>query len=535
MPIQSLNPATGKLLRSFDALLPDALEARLTLAADAAVTYPHESLEQRAFWMRRLATLLEDDLEELALTMTLEMGKTLISARLEVQKCAACCRYYAENASHILMRENIATEHEQSYVRYEPLGVVLAVMPWNFPLWQVFRFLAPALMAGNVGLLKHASNVPQCALAIEALVRRAGFPRGVFQTLLIESRHVEQVLADERVSAVTVTGSEAAGRAIAAQAGWLIKKSVLELGGSDPFIVMPSADFEVAVANAVKARCINNGQSCIAAKRFLIHDEMYNRFEDAFAVLMESLRIGDPQKSDTDIGPLANQQIVEDLLAQVESARAAGGLVLTGGERMLGDGCFFEPTVISNVPRNAPVCKEETFGPLALLFRVSSIDDAIQLANDTPFGLGASAWTRDEGEQRRFLEELKTGSVFLNTPVASDPRLPFGGIKHSGYGRELSADGMREFLNTKTVVVAAVRPEPPPRLTIFEEPLVTETTEISEAVLPDITEAAAPLPPGTPPAHAIAPTLIPRNPEGELKREVTPEGTSIYGLARRDK
>ncbi len=504
MPIQSLNPATGKLLRSFEPLTPEALEGKLALAAAAATTYPGEPVEQRAFWMRRLAVLLETDLEDLAMTMTLEMGKTLASARLEVQKCAAACRYYAENAGRMLMQEPIETEHEQSYVRWDPLGVILAVMPWNFPLWQVFRFLAPALMGGNVGLLKHSSNVPQCALAIEALVRRAGFPRGTFQTLLIEARQVETVLADDRVAAVTVTGSEAAGRAVAAQAGWLIKKTVLELGGSDAFIVMPSADFDTAVANAVKARCINSGQSCIAAKRFLIHDEIYDRFEQVFVELMESLRVGDPLKPDMDLGPLATQQIVDDLVSQVVSAKTAGGRVLTGGERMVGEGSYFEPTVIANVPRHAPVCREETFGPLALLFRVSSVSDAIQLANDTPFGLGASAWTREPEEQKRFTEELQCGGVFINAPVASDPRLPFGGIKRSGYGRELSAAGMREFLNAKTVVVAAAKPVPPPQLTIFEDPLLPERK------LADIEQ---PL----------------------LTREVTAGGTSIYGLARRSK
>ena len=504
MPIQSLNPATGKLLRSFDPLTPEALEAKLVIAAAAAKTYPHEPLEQRGFWMRRLAVLLENDIEELALTMTLEMGKTLTSARLEVQKCAGACRYYAENAARILMREPIETEHEQSYVRWDPLGVILAVMPWNFPLWQVFRFLAPALMAGNVGLLKHSSNVPQCALAIEALVRRAGFPRGTFQTLLIEARQVETVLADDRVAAVTVTGSEAAGRAVAAQAGWLIKKTVLELGGSDAFIVMPSADFDTAVANAVKARCINAGQSCISAKRFLIHEEIYPHFEQAFVELMESLRVGDPTKPDTDLGPLATTRTVDDLMAQVEAAKAAGGRVLTGGERMVGEGSYFEPTVIVDVPRHAAVCREETFGPLALLFRVSSLSDAIELANDTPFGLAASVWTREPAEQKRFTEELQTGGVFVNTPVASDPRLPFGGIKRSGYGRELSAAGMREFLNAKTVVVETAKPAPPPQLTIFEEPQVPEP----------------------PPPFAEQPLLT---------REVTPGGTSIYGLARRTK
>ena len=504
MPIQSLNPATGKLLRSFEPLTPEALEGKLAVAAAAAKTYPGESLEQRAFWMRRLALLLENDLEELAMTMTLEMGKTLSSARQEVQKCAGACRYYAEHAAAMLMQERVETEHEQSYVRWDPLGVILAVMPWNFPLWQVFRFLAPALMAGNVGLLKHSSNVPQCALAIEALVRRAGFPRGTFQTLLIEARQVETVLADDRVAAVTVTGSEAAGRAVAAQAGWLIKKTVLELGGSDAFIVMPSADFDTAVANAVKARCINSGQSCIAAKRFLIHDEIYDRFEQAFVDVMESLRVGDPLNPDTDLGPLATPQIVDDLMAQVASAKAAGGRVLAGGERMVGEGSYFEPTVIAHVPRHAPVCREETFGPLALLFRVSSVSDAIEFANDTPFGLGASAWTRDPEEQKRFTEELQCGGVFINTPVASDPRLPFGGIKRSGYGRELSAAGMREFLNAKTVVVAAAKPVPPPQLTIFEDPMLPEMK---------LSDMEQPL----------------------LTREVTAGGTSIYGLARRSK
>ena len=323
MPIQSLNPANGKLLRSFDPLTPEAIEAKLVLASEAAKTYPAEPLEQRIFWMRRLAILLENDAEELAATMTSEMGKTIVSARQEVAKCAATCKYYAENAAEILTPVPYATEHAESYVRFDPMGVVLAIMPWNFPLWQVFRFLAPALMGGNVGLLKHASNVPQCALAIEALVRRAGFPRGAFQTLLIEVRDVEAVLADDRVAAVTVTGSEAAGRAVAAQAGWLIKKTVLELGGSDPFIVMPSADLDDAVANAVRARCINNGQSCIAAKRFLVHETIYEDFEIRFVAAMEALRIGDPMKPDTDLGPLATQQTLDDLMSQIESKRAA--------------------------------------------------------------------------------------------------------------------------------------------------------------------------------------------------------------------
>ena len=471
--IQSLNPATGKLLRSFDPLTPEALNAKLALAASAARTYPHESLDQRIFWMRRLAALLDADLEELAATMTAEMGKTLASARAEVAKCASVCRYYADHAARILTPEPIATEHAEAYVRYDPLGVVLAVMPWNFPLWQVFRFAAPALMAGNVGLLKHASNVPQCALAIEALIRRAGFPRGTFQTLLIESRQVEDLLSDDRVAAVTVTGSEAAGRAIAAQAGWLIKKTVLELGGSDPFIVLPSADLDAAISNAIKARCINNGQSCIAAKRFLVHESIYPEFEKRFVAGMAALRIGDPTLETTDIGPLATAQIVDELLEQVTRARESGGRVLTGGSRAVNVeggkyGNYFQPTVIAGVMRNAPICQEEIFGPVALLFRIGSLSEAIALANDTPFGLAASVWTTDDAEQHRLAAELQCGAVFFNSPVASDPRLPFGGVKRSGYGRELSTAGMREFLNAKTVVVAGPARETQPSL--FDPP-----------------------------------------------------------------
>ena len=472
--IQSLNPATGKLLRSFEPLTRDALESKLALAAAVARTYPKESLEQRTFWMRRLAILLETDMEELAALMTAEMGKTLVSARQEVAKCALGCRFYAENAARILAPEPIETEYEQSFVRWEPLGVVLAVMPWNFPLWQVMRFLAPALMAGNVGLLKHASNVPQSALAIESLVRRAGFPRGAFQTLLIEARQVEDVLSDSRVADVTVTGSEAAGRAVAAQAGWLIKKAVLELGGSDPFIVMPSADLDRAVATAVKARCVNNGQSCIAAKRFLVHDLIYDMFETKFVAAMEALKVGDPMHAETDIGPIATKSGLEDLLSQIETAKSVGGKVLTGGERIERDGNFFKPAIIVNIPPESAIAREEMFGPIAMLFRVGSLEEAIRIANSTPFGLGASAWTRDLNEQQRLTSELECGQVFFNAMVASDPRLPFGGVKHSGYGRELSAAGMREFLNAKTVVVAGV---PRPQQTSLFAESATEYVE----------------------------------------------------------
>ena len=398
MPIESINPANRKLLRRFDPLTDEAARDKIALAAEAFRAYATVPLDHRALCMRKLAAILEHETDELATIITIEMGKPLHAARLEVLKCATACRYYADNAARILAPESIPTGENHSYVRWDPLGIVLAVMPWNFPFWQVFRFLAPALMAGNVGLLKHASNVPQCALAIEALVRRAGFPRGTFQSLLIESRQVEAVLSDSRVAAVTLTGSEPAGRAVGAQAGWLIKKSVLELGGSDPFIVMPSADLDLAIETAVRARCVNSGQSCIAAKRFLIADEIYDAFESRFVTGMESMRVGDPMHEDTDLGPLATARIVEELEAQIQSARRAGARILTGGERMVGDGNFFEPTVLTSVPRSSAVYREELFGPVASLFRVADLDAAIELANDTTFGLGASAWTRDAAD-----------------------------------------------------------------------------------------------------------------------------------------
>ena len=454
MAIESINPANGKLLRRFDPLTDEAARKKIALAAEAFRTYAAVPLEHRALCMRKLAAILEHETDDLATLITLEMGKPLHAARLEVLKCATACRYFADNAARILAPESIATENH-SYVRWDPLGIILAVMPWNFPFWQVFRFLAPALMAGNVGLLKHASNVPQCALSIESLVRRAGFPRGTFQALLIEARQVEAVLGDERIAAVTVTGSEPAGRAIGAQAGWLIKKSVLELGGSDPFIVMPSANLDLAIETAVKARCVNSGQSCIAAKRFIIADEIYDAFESRFVAGMEAMRVGDPMKDDTDIGPLATPRIVDELEAQVKAASRDGARILTGGERMIGEGNYFEPTVLTGVPRTSAVYREELFGPVAMLFRVKDLNEAIALANDTPFGLSASAWTRDPAEQQRLVSRLQCGAVFLNAMVASDPRLPFGGIKHSGYGRELSAAGMREFLNAKTVVISS--------------------------------------------------------------------------------
>ena len=454
MPIQSRNPASGSELRSFTALTEEVVLEKIDNAHAAFLGYGEVPLSHRALCMRKLAAMLEQEATELAELITSEMGKPIKESRAEVMKCASVCRYYADQAAHILAPLPIETGTSDAYVRWDPLGIVLAIMPWNFPFWQVFRFLAPALMAGNVGLLKHSSNVPQCALAIEELVRRAGFPRGVFQTLLIEASQVEAVLADERIAAVTVTGSETTGRAIAAQAGWLIKKSVLELGGSDPFIVMPSANLDLAVEAAVRARCINSGQSCIAAKRFIVADSIYDSFEQRFVDGMKARKVGDPMLEDTEIGPLATAALVNDLDAQVKAAVDAGGRVLTGGQRVAGKGCFYAPTVIAGVPRTAPVYREEIFGPVALLFRVAGVDEAIEVANDTPFGLGASVWTQSAAEQRRFAAALQSGAVFINAIVASDPRLPFGGIKHSGYGRELSAVGMREFLNAKTVVIA---------------------------------------------------------------------------------
>src|SRR5215213_4756228 len=451
MAIASINPTTGETLKTFDALTAAQIEEKLQLAADTFRTYRHTLMAARAAQMQRAAEILEADKQTLGKMMTAEMGKPIKAAIAEAEKCASVCRYYAENAQHQLADQVVETNAQKSYVRFQPLGPVLAVMPWNFPFWQVFRFAAPALMAGNVGLLKHASNVPQCALAIEEIFTRAGFPKGAFQTLLIGSEAIEQILNDRRVMAATLTGSEPAGSSVAAIAGKQIKKTVLELGGSDPFIVMPSANLDEAVTTAVKARTINNGQSCIAAKRFIVAGEIYEAFERKFVSQMQSLRVGDPMEESTEIGPLATPQIVNDLEEQVKKAVATGARVLTGGKRLSRPGNFFEPTVLVDVDVTAPVSCEEIFGPVAMLFRVADIDEAIRTANATPFGLGSAAWTNEPHEQAQFVEELETGSVFINGMVASDPRLPFGGVKHSGYGRELAEFGIREFVNIKTV------------------------------------------------------------------------------------
>ncbi len=451
MPIASINPATGETLKTFDPLTEAEIDAKLQRAAETFRSYRRTTFAERATIMTRAAEILEAEKDDLGRLMTTEMGKPIQGAAGEVEKCAWVCRYYAETAEQHLADQLVETDASSSYVSFQPLGPVLAVMPWNFPFWQVFRFAAPALMAGNVGLLKHSSNVPQCALAIESIFARAGFPAGVFQTLLVGSEAVARILADKRVVAASLTGSEPAGRSVASIAGKQIKKTVLELGGSDPFIVMPSASLDEAVPTAVKARTINNGQSCIAAKRFIVAAEIYDEFERRFVEEMKELKVGDPLKESTDIGPLATEQILKDVDEQVKTSVAGGALLLTGGKKLDGPGNFYEPTVLANIPAGSPASCEEIFGPVAMLFRVRDIDEAIELANATTFGLGASAWTTEEQQRKQFIDELEAGCVFINGMVASDPRLPFGGIKNSGYGRELGEFGIREFVNVKTV------------------------------------------------------------------------------------
>src|SRR6266567_1593711 len=423
MPIASINPTTGETLKTFTALNESQIEEKLQRAADTFHSYRRTPFAERELMMFRAAEILETDKQEFARIMTTEMGKPIKGAVQEAEKCALACRYYADNARRHLADQTVETNATRSFVQFQPLGPVLAVMPWNFPFWQVFRFAAPALMAGNVGLLKHASNVPQCALAIEDIFLRAGFPAGAFQTLLIGSDGVEKVLNDKRVVAATLTGSEAAGRSVASIAGKQIKKTVLELGGSDPFIVMPSANFEEAVTTAVKARTINNGQSCIAAKRFIVHEQIYEQFETQFVSAIKSLRVGDPLDDQVDIGPLATEQILNDLEEQVQVSVAAGAKILAGGQRaklsgVFARGNFYEPTVLADIPKDSPAYADEIFGPVASLFRVGGIDEAIALANATTFGLGAAAWTNDSVERGRFVDEIEAGCVFINRLVA---------------------------------------------------------------------------------------------------------------------
>lgn len=462
MPIATINPVTGETLRTFDALTPEQIEQKLQRAAAAFRAHRRTSMAERAERMRRAGEILEVEKDRLGRLMTTEMGKTLASAIAEVEKCAWVCRHYADHAAEMLAPRPVDVGDARGEIRFLPLGAVLAIMPWNFPLWQVFRFAAPALMAGNVGLLKHASNVPQSALAIEDVFARAGFGEGVFQTLLIGSDAVGALLDDPRVAAATLTGSTPAGRSVAERAGRNLKKTVLELGGSDPFIVMPSADLRAAARTAARARCINNGQSCIAAKRFIVHQDAADEFERLFVREMEALRVGDPMRDGVDIGPLATSSIRDEVDDQVRRSVEAGARLVTGGKRMDGPGFFYPPTILADIPESAPAYREEVFGPVALLFRATDLDDAIRLANDSDFGLGSSVWTTDEGERARFVTEIEAGMTFVNAMVSSDPRLPFGGVKQSGYGRELAEFGIHEFVNVKSVWIQETPPDSHP-------------------------------------------------------------------------
>jgi succinate-semialdehyde dehydrogenase/glutarate-semialdehyde dehydrogenase len=454
MAIATINPATGEVIKTFQPLSEAEIETKLQLAVKAFQAERKTPFAVRAQRMRKAADILERDKDKFAHLMTLEMGKTYKSAVAEAVKCTTACRFYAENAEKMLADEVVETGAKKSFIRYLPIGPILAVMPWNFPFWQVFRFAAPALMAGNVGLLKHASNVPQCALAIESIFLEAGFPEGSFQALLIGSGAVDSLLNDPRIVAATLTGSEQAGVQVGMGAAKRIKKVVLELGGSDPFIVMPSADMEAAVSTAVQARVQNNGQSCIAAKRFIVHEKIAEKFERKFVSKMQGLQVGDPFDEKTDVGPLSTPDAVKDLDADVQKTIQAGAKLLTGGHPLKRPGNFYAPTVLTSIPKNSPAYGEELFGPVASVFRVKDQDEAIRLANDVRFGLGSSVWTNDEKERERFINELESGMVFINKMVASDPRIPFGGVKASGHGRELGAVGIREFVNAKTVWVA---------------------------------------------------------------------------------
>lgn len=454
MAIATINPATGERLKTFEPLTDAEISTKLDLAQQAFEQYRKTSFDMRAQWMQKAADILEQEKAEFAKIMTIEMGKPLKAAVAEVEKCALVCRYYAEHAAQFLADVTVKTDANHSFVCYQPLGIILAVMPWNFPFWQVFRFAAPALMAGNVGLLKHASNVPQCALAIEEIIQRAGFPKGVFQTLLIGAAKVANLMADDRIKAATLTGSEPAGASLAATSGKQIKKTVLELGGSDPFIVLESADLEAAATTATTARMLNNGQSCIAAKRFIVAEAVADKFEKLLLEKFQALKVGDPMQPETDLGPLATPDILQDIDQQVQTCVQNGAKVLIGGHPLSDrPGNFYPATILTEISPGNPMATEEFFGPVAMLFRVPNIDEAITLANSTPFGLGASAWTTNTEEQQRLIKEIEAGSVFINGMVKSDPRLPFGGIKRSGYGRELSIQGIHEFVNVKTVWV----------------------------------------------------------------------------------
>jgi succinate-semialdehyde dehydrogenase / glutarate-semialdehyde dehydrogenase len=454
MAIASINPATGELLKRFDAHTDAEIESALDRAVSAFEKHRRSSFAERAAKLQHAAEILEKDREHFARIITAEMGKLLRGSVDEIEKCARGCRYYAEHGEKFLSEQIVSCDAGRSYVRYEPLGAVLAIMPWNFPFWQVFRFAAPALMAGNVGVLKHASNVPQCALAIEKIFRDAGFGPGVFQTLFIENESVEKIIRDPRVKAVTLTGSERAGSAVASTAGREIKKSVLELGGSDPFIVMPSANLDDAISTGVKSRMVNSGQSCIAAKRFIVADAIYEKYVAQFVEKMQKMKLGDPVDETTEVAPLSSENILRGVDEQVAKSVAAGAKILCGGKRADRAGYFYEPTVLAEIPEGAPAYREEVFGPVALFFRARDREEAVAIANDSTFGLGASVWTNEPAEQQFFSRELESGMVFVNAMVASDPRVPFGGVKRSGYGRELGAEGIREFTNVKTIWIS---------------------------------------------------------------------------------
>jgi succinate-semialdehyde dehydrogenase/glutarate-semialdehyde dehydrogenase len=453
MSIATINPATGKTVRTFEPYSATRVNESLDKAVTAYRSHRRTSFADRAGPMRKAAAILETESRELGELMTVEMGKPIAAGIAEAQKCATACRYFADNAERFLADRPVDMEGGKNWVTFQPLGVVLAIMPWNFPFWQVFRFAAPSLMAGNVGILKHASNVPQCALAIEDVFRRAGYANGVFQTLLIGSEAVEGIVADSRLAAVTLTGSEGAGRLVASAAGKNLKKSVFELGGSDPFVVMPSADLDSAVSTAVTARMINNGQSCIAAKRFIIHEKIYDAFLTKFVAGVSAVKVGDPMDEKTELGPQATAAIRDQLDQQVKASIAAGAKVLTGGKKLDREGYYYAPTVLADIPPTAPAASEELFGPVASVFKAKDLNDAIRIANGTTFGLGASAWTRDAAEQKQFIADIEAGMLFINGMVASDARLPFGGVKNSGFGRELGEFGIREFVNIKSIRV----------------------------------------------------------------------------------
>lgn len=454
MPIQTLNPASGKVLKAFEAHTDAEVDVMLAKSVVAHQELRTWSFEKRAVHMRKAARILRDEAKQLGEIVTTEMGKTLVAAIAEVEKSALGADYYADTAEMHLADDVVKTDATKSYRAYLPLGPVLAVMPWNYPIWQVVRFAAPALMAGNTGLLKHASNVPQSALYIEDVFKRAGFPDGAFQTLLISGTKVERILRDDRVKAATLTGSEPAGASVASICGQEIKPTVLELGGSDAFIIMPSADLDAAINTGVKARNQNNGQSCIAAKRFIVHADIYEDVRNRVVAAVAALKVGDPMMKDTDVGPLVNEGARTEIAGQVDAAVKDGARLLTGGKVIDGDGWFFEPGVLENISKDSNAYHEEIFGPVAALYKVDDIDAAIKLANDSPFGLGSSIWTTEKSEQDQAIRDIEAGATFVNAMTSSNPALPFGGIKRSGYGRELAAEGIRAFCNVKTVYIA---------------------------------------------------------------------------------